>query len=180
MRRSPRSAALAALTTVLLGTALGTACTDESGSAKAFCAQVKEVPALESVLARFSEVDADLLADRIDKARAEYDALAEAAPDAIDEETDQVVSLVNDILDAVEQHPTDPAKASAQLRKAVAEHQGIDDDRAKVAAYAQQRCDVQLDATLTEGAATSTSTSTSVVDPGGSSSTTVPATTTTG
>jgi hypothetical protein len=164
MSRSRRSAALAFAAALLLATG-ASACTKDSGSTKEFCAQVKEVPALETVLARFSEADPDVLADRIAKARSAYDDLAEAAPPEIAGETDEVVSLVNDILDAVEEHPTDPAKASTQLRTAMAEHEDVAADRTKVADYAQDECDVQLDATLTEGSAsTSTSTtSTSVV-----------------
>ncbi len=158
MRRAPRSAALALATTAMLATGAIAGCTTDSGSTKEFCAQIEKVPALESVLARFSEADRGVLDDRIAKARAAYDDLADAAPPAIAEETGQVVGLVNAILDAVEEHPTDPAKASAQLREAMTDHEGIDADRSKVAAFAQDECDVQLDATLTEGTATSTST----------------------
>jgi hypothetical protein len=156
--RSTRPAVLA-LAIIVLVTGLG-ACTKDEGSTAEFCARVEEVPALESVLARFSEADPDVLADRIAKARGAYDDLAEAAPPEIADETDAVVSLVNDILDAVEEHPTDPAKAATQLRAAVAEHKGVAADRSKVADFAQAQCDVQLDATLTEGGATSTTSST--------------------
>jgi hypothetical protein len=148
-------------------------CTSDGGSTEAFCAQVAKVPSLESVLSRFSEADTTVLDDRIDQARTAYADLAEAAPKAIDDETDEVVSLVDDILDAVEQHPTDPAKAATQLRKAMAAHKGIDADRAKVAAYAQKQCDVQLDPTLSEGTGTSSTT-------GGTVTTTAPETATTG
>lgn len=179
MRRSPRRAALALTTCLVLATVAG--CTEDSGSTKAFCARVKQVPALETVLDRFSEADPDALADRIDKARTAYDDLAAAAPKQIADQTDQVVSLVDAILDAVEQNPTDPAKASAQLRKAVAAHEGVDADRAEVAAFAQDRCDVRLDATLT-GGPTSTTTTTEVdtvitAPPGSSTSTTATSTT---
>ncbi len=160
MPRFARPAALALAASLLLATALG-ACTKDSGSKAEFCARVKEVPALESVLARFSEADADVLADRIAKARAAYDDLANAAPPKIADETDEVVSLVNDILDAVEQHPTDPAKAAARVRTAMAEHKGVAADRAEVADYAQDECGVQLDATLTQGGASASTTTTS-------------------
>ncbi|WP_421119246.1 hypothetical protein ACE2AJ_18050 [Aquihabitans daechungensis] len=172
MPRFRRSAARA-LAAALLLTGLG-ACTEDSGSTEAFCTRVKEVPALESVLARFSEADPDVLADRIAKARSAYDDLADAAPPEIADETDEVVSLVNDILDAVEQHPTDPAKASAQLRTAVAAHEGVASDRSKVADYAQDECDVQLDAALTEGSASTSTTSSTIAGtaPGGTVTTT--------
>ncbi len=56
VRRFLAVAASAAV--VLVG---ATSCSKPAGSTKAFCAQVRQVPALESVLARFSETDPDLL-----------------------------------------------------------------------------------------------------------------------
>ncbi|MCU1372228.1 MAG: hypothetical protein JWO77_3422 [Ilumatobacteraceae bacterium] len=163
MRRPLRTVATA-LAALLAAGALA-ACTSDSGSAEDFCAQVKQVPSLETVLSRFSEADPDVLQDRIDKARNAYDGLAAAAPDEIGDETDQVVSLVDAILSAVEENPADPAKAAAQLRTAMADHKGVDADRAAVAAYAQQECDVQLDATLSDGVgATTTSSTTSTTE----------------
>jgi hypothetical protein len=178
MRHPFRTAAGTFAAALLLASGGLAACSDDAGSPEAFCAQVEQVPSLESVLSRFSEADPDLLADRIAKARAAYDELAEAAPAEIEDETDQVVALVDAILDAVEEHPDDPAKASAQLRTAMADHEGVEADRAKVADYAQATCDVQLDATLSEGGATSSpnSSTTSTAASGGEAvtSTTVP------
>lgn len=165
MRHPLRTAAGAFAAALLLASAGLAACTDDAGSAEAFCTEVKQVPSLESVLARFSEADPDVLADRIAKARAAYDELAAAAPPEIEEETERVVALVDATLDAVEDHPDDPAKASAQLRKAVAGLDGVEADRTAVADYAQTTCDVQLDATLEESGAT-TSTSTTSTTPG--------------
>jgi hypothetical protein len=170
--RSVPGRAVAAVTIgvgALLAGALG-GCTSDGGSTKAFCTRVKQVPALETVLARFSEADRDVLADRIAKARTAYAELADAAPKEIADETDEVVSLVDDILDAVEEHPTDPAKASAQLRKAMAAHEDVASDRAAVAGYAEDECGVHLDATLTEGSTSTTSTSTT--EPAGPGTTT--------
>ena len=168
------AAALAGAAALLATVAAG--CTKDAGSTKAFCARVKEVPALETVLDRFTEADPSVLDDRIEKARTAYAELADAAPKAIADETDEVVSLVDDILDAVEENPTDQAKASAQLRKAMAAHEGIDADRAKVAAFAQDHCDVQLDATLGGGPADSTTTTTApdtvITAPGATTSST--------
>jgi hypothetical protein len=161
MRHPLRMAAGAFAGALLLASGGLAACTDDAGSAEAFCTEVKQVPSLEAVLARFSEADPDVLADRIAKARTAYDELAEAAPSEIEEETDRVVALVDATLDAVEDHPDDPAKASAQLRRSVADLDGIEADRAAVAEYAQTTCDVQLDATLEEGGATSSTSTTS-------------------
>ncbi|WP_426572081.1 hypothetical protein [Aquihabitans sp. McL0605] len=175
-RRSPATLTSIALA-ALVGAAALVGCSHPTGSKAKFCAQVRKVPALESVLAHFSETDPDVLNDRITKARAAYDQLTEDAPSAIDVQTDQVVKLVDDILDAVEQHPTDPAKAAAQLRKAVAVDKQVGAARTKVAAYAKTECGVQLDATLTDSPTTTTA-------PVGGSTTTAPptsgSTTTTG
>ena len=167
MRPSSRVTALA-LSALLIGAALS-GCSRSSGSTEKFCAKVKQVPALESVLARFSEADPDVLADRIAKARAAYASLEAAAPSEIDGETAQVVSLVDDILASVEDHPDDPVKAATQLRKAMVHHKGVEADRAKVAAYAKQQCGVQLDAALGDGtdAATSTTAAGSTTTTGG-------------
>lgn len=183
MHPASRRAALALATSVLLAAA-ASGCSKPSGSTEAFCAQVKRVPSLETVLDRFSEAEPAALSDRIEKARTAYDDLAEAAPKQIAEATDQVVSLVDALLDAVEEHPTDPAKASAQARKAVAAHKGVEADRAEVAAFAQDRCDVRLDATLTGGSTGSTTTTTEVdtviTAPSSGSSTSTTDTATTG
>ena len=182
-RPAPRPLAALVLS-ALLGAAALAGCSKPTGSEEKFCDQVRKVPALESVLARFSEIDVDVLQERIDKARAAYEELAVAAPSAIDVQTDEVVGLVDAILDAVEENPTDPAKASEQLRTAMADHDGIGDARAEVASYAEEECGVQLDATLTdttETTGTTAGTSTTGVagvdggrgDPAGSTTTTV-------
>ncbi|HWJ96759.1 MAG TPA: hypothetical protein VNQ33_01290 [Acidimicrobiales bacterium] len=163
MHRSPSGAARALTAALLLATAAA-GCSKHSGSTAEFCTRVKQVPALETVLDRFSEADPGALADRIDKARTAYDDLADAAPKQIAEATDQVVGLVDAVLDAVEQHPTDPAKASAQLRKAVAARKGVEADRAEVAAFAQEHCDVRLDATLTDATAPTTAATTTTTE----------------
>lgn len=161
-----RSAALTVA--VVLGAAGLGGCSRSSGSTEAFCTQVKQVPSLEAGLSRFSETDPDVLADRIDKARSSYHDLADAAPDDIADETDDVVALVDDILDAVADNPDDPAGAADQLRAAMAKHKGVDTARGKVAAFAKKECKVTLDPALS---------ATTAPPP---TSTTVPDTTTTG
>ena len=145
MRTVPRAVGL---TAAILMSAVASGCTSDSGSETAFCDAVTQVPALESVLARFNEADPDLLQDRIDKARGAYEDLARAAPSEIDAEADDVVDVVDQILLAVEENPTDPAKAADQLRTAMADHPEIDRSRAKVTAYAQTECGVRLEPTL--------------------------------
>jgi hypothetical protein len=131
-----------------VGLATGSACSGPSGSKEAFCEEVSQVPALESVLARFSEADPEVLQDRIDRARAAYEELADAAPGAIRDDADAVVGLVDEILAAVEDHASDPAAAADQLRDVMDEHEGVDRARQQVATYAQDECGVRLDPTL--------------------------------
>ena len=156
---SPRRIAAAVTATLALATSAGlSACTDSPGSKDDFCEQGAKVPSLEAVLSRFSETDPDVLAERIDNARAAYADLASAAPSAIDSETDSVVALVDDVLNAVEDNPEDPAKAAAQLREAMVTHEDVDDAQVTVAAYALDECGVRLDATLGDEAASTTTT----------------------
>ena len=144
------AAAAAAVATIAAG-GLG-ACTTEPGSTEAFCREVRKAPSLEAVLNRFSETDPDVLAERIDRARDAYEALAEAAPSEIDAETDDVVALVDEVLTAVEDHPTDPAAAADQLREAMADHPDAEASQAAVSEFALTECGVTLDPTLpTEG-----------------------------
>jgi hypothetical protein len=150
------------------------ACGGDGGSQEAFCAEVAEVPALESVLARFSEADPQVLADRIERARAAYQDLADAAPDAIGDETDDVVEVVEEIFAAVEDHPTDPSAAADQLRVVMADHPEVEAARREVADYALEACGLRLDPTL--GSSDDASTTTTAADPDagdGASSTTI-------
>lgn len=142
------------------------ACADDGGSAEAFCEEVRQVPSLESVVSRFSEAEPTNLADRIAKAREAYQRMADAAPSDIDGQADAVVALVDEVLDAVEAHPDDPEAAAAAVRTAMADHEGVAEDRAEMVAYAEAECDVVLDPPVTDGATTAPSTT--------SSSTTVP------
>lgn len=169
-RRRLALGALGVIGVVGLGAA---GCSSEPGSTAAFCDQVDEVPALEAVLARFSETDPAVLQDRIDKARDAYEELAEAAPSKIQSDTAEVVALVDEILVAVEEHPGDPAEAADQLRAAMDEHPDAAAARDRVAAFAEDRCDIVLDPVLTDGLDATTTTSTSA--PSGTS-TTIPGT----
>ena len=145
-RRRSTALALAAV----LATAAA-ACTNDPGSVDSFCHEVQTMPSLEAALTRFSETDPAELAERIDQARAAYEDLAEAAPSEIDAETDDVVEVVDEVLTAVEDHPTDPAAAADQLRDAMADHPDAAASQAAVSEFAKTECDVTLDPTLPEG-----------------------------
>jgi hypothetical protein len=136
---------LAAALTITLGP---TACSGDDGSVEAFCAEIEALPSLESVLSRFSEADPQQLADSIDRARASYEDLASAAPSEIRDETEAVVALVDDVLDAVERHPDDPKAAADALRSTMDDHPDVEQARTAVASYAEAECEVELDPTL--------------------------------
>ncbi|MFN8019279.1 MAG: hypothetical protein U0P45_14320 [Acidimicrobiales bacterium] len=145
-RHAPRIAAL--LLAAGAATASLSACTKDSGSTAEFCTQVQAVPSLETVVTRFSETDPAVLDDRIDRARAAYHDLEDAAPKEIHGDTAEVVAVVDAVLDAVAAHPSDPAKATDALRTEVKRHPKVGAARARVVRYAKAECDVTLDGTL--------------------------------
>lgn len=130
------------------------ACSDDGGSVEAFCDEVRRVPSLESVVSRFNEVEPTNLADRIAKAREAYQRMADAAPSAIDGQADAVVALVEEVLDAIEAHPDDPEAAAEAVRTAMADHEGVADDRDELVTYAEAECDVVLDPPVADGPTT--------------------------
>ena len=150
-RRHPtrsRAALVALASLAVVGAAGLGACSKDGGSKAEFCAQVQVVPSLETVIARFSETDPAVLDDRIDRARAAYHDLEDAAPKEIHGDTAEVVAVVDEVLDAVAAHPSDPAKATAALRAKVKQHPKVGAARARVVRYAKAECDVVLDGTL--------------------------------
>ncbi len=159
-----RSAALLVCSATVTAALALAGCTDDGGATGDFCAEVKALPSLEAVLSRFSDSDPDVLDERIEQARDAYHQLADAAPTEVAAATEDVVDLVDAILDAVADHPDDPTAAADQLRAAVAEHPDVEASRTKLAAFAEDRCDVELDPTLSgsddDGGATTTTGST--------------------
>lgn len=133
-------------------------CSHDAGSKAAFCQQVKVVPSLAGVLAGFDRADPDELAHRIDGARRAYRELAKSAPSAIDHDTDELVSLVNQVFDAVGNHPKDPVAVASTLRREMSRHPDASASAAAVSAYADKRCDVRLDPPVGEGAPPTTPT----------------------
>lgn len=161
-RRLGRIAGAGALALLVLA---APACSDDDGSVEAFCDEVRQVPSLESVVSRFNEVEPTNLADRITKAREAYQRMADAAPGAIDGQADAVVALVDEVLDAIEANPDDPEAAAAAVRSAMADHEGVAEDRAELVAYAEAECDVVLDPPVADDGATTTVTAPSTTTP---------------
>ncbi|HEX2575119.1 MAG TPA: hypothetical protein VHK88_02150 [Aquihabitans sp.] len=170
--RRRRRALLAALGCASLALAAA-ACTDDVGSEEAFCDRVATVPPLATLLTGFDDADPAELSRRLDSASSAYDDLRDAAPQEIRDDVGEVVRLVQAVIDAVEADADDPEAAADRLRAAMADHRGGEAAALEVAAYASDRCGVELNPTVDDGRTTT--------DGGAvtSTSTTVPATTTT-
>jgi hypothetical protein len=121
------------------------ACSSDSGSREAFCAEVVTVPSLETVLAGFAERDPQTRERRLGEAGAAYAELREASPDEIDGPVGQVVDLVEDLLETVTEHGDDPEVVADELRSSMGDHEGVQDAAIEVVAYAAEQCDVALD-----------------------------------
>lgn len=123
-------------------------CSEDGGSEKAFCRQVKELPPLDSAISGFSDADPTELAKRLDATAASYAELRDAAPKEIRGSVGEVVDLVDAVIGAVQSHPNDPEAAADELRSAVAEHPDAPQASTRVVDYAADQCDVALNPTL--------------------------------
>jgi len=156
MRFFPRVAS-AGLAALLVTSVAAAGCSKENGSKAAFCQQVKTVPALSGVLSGFDRADAEELTRRLDGARRAYGELTTAAPAAIEDDTAALVRLVDDVLDAVQDHPKNPSAVASTLRRNVADHPDATASSAVVSAYADKECRVRLDPLVSESTTTTAS-----------------------
>src|SRR6187397_1090322 len=104
MRRSV--ALLLAVLTVAGATA---GCAKANGSKEAFCKQLRETPALSTALAGYPSGDGSAYAEQLREARDAFGDLQKAAPRSIRADVGAVGELVDDIVEAIEDHPSDPA-----------------------------------------------------------------------
>jgi hypothetical protein len=142
------------LATLLVISLALSGCSHQTGPRQAFCAKVTKVPPLNGVLAGYVRADQAELTRRLASARSAYDDLQRSAPSDIKGDVTNMVSLVDAVLDAVRTHAADPAAARDTIRTAMAKHADAGAAAAKVAAYASERCGVDL------GPATTTTTTT--------------------
>lgn len=126
----------------------GVACTSDSGSREAFCAEVVTVPDLETVLTGFADTDPQTRDRRLREAGAAYEELRAASPGEIDGPVGRVVDLVEDLLETVGEHGDDPEVVIDELRSAMGDHEGVEVAAAEVVAYAAEQCDVALDPSI--------------------------------
>lgn len=163
-RRPLTAAGLAMLALAALGAA---ACTSDGGSETEFCERVATVPALDSLLTGFGNADPGELATRLDTASAAYGDLRDAAPGDIRGPVGTVVDLVDAVLDDVEARAEDPEALADALRATVAEHPDAEQAATEVAAYARDRCDVDLNPTIAGDPTGGTTTEPAAPDGGG-------------
>ena len=134
--------ALPALAALAVASLVG--CSKESGSQESFCADLRKVPTLESVVADYADADPDELATRLDEAEAAFEQLRDSAPEEIDADVDAMVDLVVEILDTVRDHQEDPDAVANDLRDAMKGRLGAAKSSLRVAAYGATKCDVTL------------------------------------
>lgn len=159
MGGQPRSTARTA-TVAVLALVVSVSCSTDHGSQDAFCRQIRKVPPLASVISGFADDDPTELRTRLDDARTAYTDLRDAAPEDIRDDVDATVDLVDAVIDAVAANGTDPEAVAAEVRSAVKLHPGAATSSTKVAAYAKQRCAVELNPTVPADSGASTTTST--------------------
>lgn len=140
------------LALVVLLAVAGTACAQDRGSPAAFCREARRVPDLSATLSGFSDADPAELKNRLATIRQAYGRLEQAAPGRLRGDTEVVVALVDDIIEAVRAHPNDPDAVVTQTRRSVAQRSDATEAARTVAAYASRACNLELypaDATTT-------------------------------
>ncbi len=149
-------------------------CSAKDGSRKAFCAQVKDLPALDAIVTGYSEADPAELTGRLERAAESYADLSDAAPDEIRQSVRTLVDLVDAVIEGLGRNPDDPEATADELRAAVLDHPGAPLAAVRVADYADKQCDVQLNPTIDEESPTTSPGTgpTTTATTGGSSTTT--------
>jgi hypothetical protein len=174
LARPGRRSLLAAVLSISLAVS---GCSHDSGSRKAFCTAVTKAPPLSGVLAGYDRADPAELSRRLASTRSAYDDLQRSAPSDIKGDAAKTVSLVDAILDAVSAHAADPNAVRGAIRATMAKHTDAGPAAAKVAAYASERCGVDLApvaVTTTPSTTTAASTTTSTPPSSATTTTTTP------
>lgn len=173
MLGSTRSKSAGIAVVVALSLATGSfGCSAKEGSRKAFCARVKDLPALDEIVTGYSEADPAELSGRLERATESYADLSDAAPDEIRQSVRTLVDLVDAVIEGLGRNPDDPEATADDLRAAVLQHPGAPMAAVRVADYAAKHCGVQLNPNLDEESPTNTPGSGPSTT--GASSTTVP------
>ena len=139
MRRSV--ALLLAVLTVAGATA---GCAKANGSKDAFCKQLRETPALSTALAGYPSGDGSAYAEQLREARDAFGDLQKAAPRSIRADVGAVGELVDDLVEAIEDHPSDPAAVASQLRMDMLSSASAAKAALNVGNYASKECGVSL------------------------------------
>lgn len=150
------------------------ACGSDGDSDRSFCAALASAPTLESVVSGFSSVDASELTRRLDRASSAYATVARTAPDSVDDDVDEVVGVVDAVIEAVRANAEDPEAAVTAVRAAVERRPDLSGASGRIAAYAKDECELDLNPGITpesttppEGSTPTPATSTTVDEAGG-------------
>jgi hypothetical protein len=130
------------------------ACGSDGDSSDSFCAALRSAPTLETVISGFTSVDPGELTRRLDRASTAYATVARTAPDDIDADVDAVVVVVDAVIEAVRANTDDPTAAAAALRAAIENEPDLSGAAVRVATYAKDECDLDLNPGITPDSTT--------------------------
>lgn len=119
------------------------ACTDE-GSEEAFCDRITSVPDVGEILSSVDTGDPGGVEGRIEDGLAAFRALEADAPGEVRSDIARLRQGVELVLEAVRDHPDDPAGAREQILASSDELSGLAEAGTRVSTYARTECGVEL------------------------------------
>lgn len=143
-RTARRGLGRAAVVMAAASTLLGVACSDDEPEVGSFCDELRQVPALASVLTGFADQDPTRLDAQLDEAESQYADLRESAPEVIEPDVASTVDLVDALIAAVRTDRDDPVAAAAGVRAVIEDHPEAETSGLAVADYARTECDIEL------------------------------------
>lgn len=153
-----RRARWGALVAPALLASVAAACGSDGGDNQSFCAALRSAPTLESVVSGFTGLDDAELTRRLDQAESAYGRVERAAPDAVGDDVETVVSVVDAVIASVRINRDDPAAAVTAVRFAIEDHPDLQGASTRVAAYAKDECELDLNPGITPDTTTTTAT----------------------
>ena len=117
------------------------ACSGDSGSVEEFCEVARSSQLDATVFAGFDPSDPKRALQQLTDARLALGEYRTAAPGEIRDELDVEIAYVQALIDALSalDNP-DPARSVAVVRDVTAQHPGVDDAAADLAAYYEASC----------------------------------------
>ncbi|CAN5680020.1 hypothetical protein BH20ACT2_BH20ACT2_19370 [soil metagenome] len=138
-----------ALAAVVAAVVLAMGCSGGGGSEEAFCAALPDVPPLSLVLDQLEALDREETQGALATTLERYAELDDAAPDEIDGDVATVTDLVTEIADALAVDAEDPVTAAERLTTIDPATDEVGAAADRIAVYASERCDIDLNPTTT-------------------------------